>query len=116
MFNIHIITLGALSKPYWIDAEAEYKKRLGAYAKIKITELKEELQEFFLSREGLVDAIIPPHPLRHREYRLHVITVSTFRIHRNPDLNNCHVKHKRRKHARAQGIALITSVRKSTTN
>lgn len=42
MFNIHIITLGALTKPYWRDAEAEYKKRLGAYAKIKITELKEE--------------------------------------------------------------------------
>ena len=42
MFNIHIITLGALTKPYWKEAEAEYKKRLGTYAKIKITELKEE--------------------------------------------------------------------------
>lgn len=42
MFNIHIITLGTISKPYWLNAEAEYKKRLGSYAKLKITELKEE--------------------------------------------------------------------------
>ncbi len=42
MFNIHIITLGKLKENYWKNAELEYLKRLSPYAKIKITELKEE--------------------------------------------------------------------------
>ncbi len=42
MFNIHIITLGKLKESYWENAESEYLKRLKPYAKIKITELKEE--------------------------------------------------------------------------
>ncbi len=42
MFNIHIIAVGKLKESYWKDAEAEYLKRLTPYAKIRITELKEE--------------------------------------------------------------------------
>ncbi len=42
MMNIHILTLGSLKDQHWKDADAEYRKRLGAYAKLKITELKEE--------------------------------------------------------------------------
>jgi len=42
MLNIHIITLGKLKESYWKNAELEYLKRLNPYAKIKITELKEE--------------------------------------------------------------------------
>lgn len=39
---IHIIVLGKLKENYWREAEAEYLKRLAPYAKIKITELREE--------------------------------------------------------------------------
>jgi 23S rRNA (pseudouridine1915-N3)-methyltransferase len=42
MFNIHILALGKLKEDYWTQAEAEYLKRLSPYAKIEITELKEE--------------------------------------------------------------------------
>jgi len=42
MMNIHIILLGKLKEQYWRDAEAEYSKRLKPYAKLIITELKEE--------------------------------------------------------------------------
>lgn len=42
MVNIYIICLGKLKEKYWVEAETEYLKRLSAFAKIKITELKEE--------------------------------------------------------------------------
>ncbi|MFZ2189442.1 MAG: 23S rRNA (pseudouridine(1915)-N(3))-methyltransferase RlmH [Candidatus Magasanikiibacteriota bacterium] len=40
--NITILTLGSLKEKYWIEAEAEYLKRLSPYAKVEIKELKEE--------------------------------------------------------------------------
>lgn len=42
MIHLHIITIGKLKEQYWKDAQAEYLKRLSPYAKIEITELKEE--------------------------------------------------------------------------
>ena len=39
--NIKIICIGKLKEKYWKDAEAEYLKRLGAYANVSVTELKE---------------------------------------------------------------------------
>lgn len=42
MLNIKIIVLGKLKESYWKSAESEYLKRLSPYAKIEITELKEE--------------------------------------------------------------------------
>ncbi len=42
MMNIKIVALGKLKESYWKNAEAEYLKRLSPYAKIEITELKEE--------------------------------------------------------------------------
>ncbi len=42
MMNIKIVALGKLKESYWKNAEAEYFKRLSPYAKIEITELKEE--------------------------------------------------------------------------
>jgi 23S rRNA (pseudouridine1915-N3)-methyltransferase len=39
--NIRIICIGKLKEKYWKDAEAEYLKRLGAYANVSVTELKE---------------------------------------------------------------------------
>ncbi|MFA7654233.1 MAG: 23S rRNA (pseudouridine(1915)-N(3))-methyltransferase RlmH [Candidatus Magasanikbacteria bacterium] len=42
MLHINLICLGKLKESYWREAEAEYLKRLGAFAKIKIIELKEE--------------------------------------------------------------------------
>lgn len=41
MLHIHIITLGSLKESYWREAEAEYLKRLKAFAKVVIHELKE---------------------------------------------------------------------------
>jgi len=42
MLTLHLITLGKLKETYWQEAEAEYLKRLGPYAKITIHELREE--------------------------------------------------------------------------
>ncbi len=42
MLKIKLIALGNLKEAYWRDALAEYKKRLGAFAEVTITELKEE--------------------------------------------------------------------------
>lgn len=42
MFHIQILAPGTLKEPYWRDAVAEYAKRIGAYAKLEITELKEQ--------------------------------------------------------------------------
>ncbi len=41
MLHIRLIATGSLKESYWRDALAEYKKRLGAFAKIDIIELKE---------------------------------------------------------------------------
>jgi 23S rRNA (pseudouridine1915-N3)-methyltransferase len=41
MLKIKIICLGKLKESYWRDAEAEYLKRLGPFAKIEIIELAE---------------------------------------------------------------------------
>ncbi|MBQ3063353.1 MAG: 23S rRNA (pseudouridine(1915)-N(3))-methyltransferase RlmH, partial [Clostridia bacterium] len=41
MLHIRLIATGSLKEAYWRDALAEYKKRLGAFAKIEIVELKE---------------------------------------------------------------------------
>ena len=41
MLHIKLITVGNLKERYWRDAVAEYEKRLGAYGKVEILELKE---------------------------------------------------------------------------
>lgn len=41
MLKIKIICLGKLKETYWRDAEAEYLKRLGPFAKIETIELPE---------------------------------------------------------------------------
>lgn len=41
MLHIRLIVLGNLKESYWRDAVAEYEKRLLAYAKTEIVELKE---------------------------------------------------------------------------
>lgn len=40
--NIRILTLGKLKEPFWRDAEQEYLKRLSAFAKVDVVELREE--------------------------------------------------------------------------
>lgn len=42
MFHIRILAPGTLKESYWRDAVAEYQKRIGAYAKVEIVELKEQ--------------------------------------------------------------------------
>lgn len=41
MLHIRLIATGNLKEAYWTEAVAEYKKRLGSYAKVEIVELKE---------------------------------------------------------------------------
>ena len=41
MLEIHLICVGKLKEKYYIDACAEYQKRMGAYCRLKITELPE---------------------------------------------------------------------------
>lgn len=41
MLHIRLIVTGNLKEAYWREAVAEYEKRLGAYAKVEIVELKE---------------------------------------------------------------------------
>ena len=41
MLNINVISVGKLKEGYLRDACAEYIKRLGAYSKVKVTELSE---------------------------------------------------------------------------
>lgn len=42
MLHFKLICLGKLKEDFWRDAEAEYLKRLQAFAKVEIIELKEE--------------------------------------------------------------------------
>ena len=42
MLRIKIVCLGKLKEKYWREAEMEYLKRLQAFAKVEILELKEE--------------------------------------------------------------------------
>ena len=42
MLNVQIICVGKLKEPFYIEAAAEYQKRLSAYCKLTLTELPEE--------------------------------------------------------------------------
>lgn len=42
MLHITVICLGKLKEKYWCEAQIEYLKRLSAFAKVEIMELKEE--------------------------------------------------------------------------
>ena len=61
MVNIKIVCVGKIKEKFCQDAVAEYKKRLGRYAKISIVELQDEMtpdgasrveEEQILAREG----------------------------------------------------------------
>lgn len=41
MITINILCVGSLKEKYWQDAVAEYKKRISAFAKINVVEVKE---------------------------------------------------------------------------
>ncbi len=42
MLNVHIICVGKLKEKFYIDAAAEYQKRLAPYCRLTVTELAEE--------------------------------------------------------------------------
>lgn len=42
MLHLKLICLGKLKESFWREAEAEYLKRLQAFAKVEVIELKEE--------------------------------------------------------------------------
>ena len=74
MINVTVITVGNLKESYWRDALAEYEKRLGAFCKLNVIQLKEyKLPEnpsqteivSALSEEGKrILAAIPPRSYR----------------------------------------------------
>lgn len=74
MINVTVITVGNLKEAYWRDALAEYEKRLGAFCKLNVVQLKEcKLPEnpsqteinSALSEEGKrILASIPPRAYR----------------------------------------------------
>ncbi|MBE6604098.1 MAG: 23S rRNA (pseudouridine(1915)-N(3))-methyltransferase RlmH [Ruminococcaceae bacterium] len=71
MLHIRLIVLGNLKESYWREAVAEYEKRLGAFAKIDIVELKEQRlpedpspAEITLALEREADAILNAVPPR----------------------------------------------------
>ena len=41
MLHVKLIVIGNLKEAYWREAAAEYEKRLAAYAKVEVCELKE---------------------------------------------------------------------------
>ena len=53
MINITIVAVGNLKEKFSVDAESEYLKRLSAFCKIKVTEIKEfnKLQNIELIKE-----------------------------------------------------------------
>ena len=42
MLSVHLICVGKLKEKFYLDACAEYVKRLSAYCKLQVTELPEE--------------------------------------------------------------------------
>jgi len=42
VIGVTLITLGTLKEGYWRDAAAEYEKRLSAFCRLKMVQLKEE--------------------------------------------------------------------------
>ena len=40
--NITVLTVGSLKESWWRDAVREYEKRLSAYCRLKITEVRDE--------------------------------------------------------------------------
>lgn len=42
MLTLKLIAMGTLKESYWRDALAEYEKRLGAFCRLEILQLKEE--------------------------------------------------------------------------
>lgn len=71
MFRIHLIVTGNLKERYWREAAAEYEKRLSAFARLTVSELKESRlpenpgpAEIATALEKEADAILPllsPH-------------------------------------------------------
>ena len=71
MLRIRLIVTGNLKEAYWRAAAAEYEKRLGAYAKIEVIELKEcklpenpTVNEIETALEKEADAVLGAIPPR----------------------------------------------------
>lgn len=70
MINVKFITLGTLKESYLRDAAAEYSKRLSAFCKFELVELKEErigdnpsdaeIKNVLQKEATKIDAEIPP--------------------------------------------------------
>ena len=74
MIQITVITVGNLKESYWRDAVAEYEKRLSAFAKVNMVQLKEtklpedpsdgEIRAALTDEGKRILAAIPPRAYR----------------------------------------------------
>lgn len=74
MIQVTVITVGGLKESYWRDAVAEYEKRLSAFAKVSMVQLKEaklpddpsegEIRSALADEGKRILAAIPPRAWR----------------------------------------------------
>ncbi len=74
MIQVTVITVGGLKESYWRDAVAEYEKRLSAFAKVSMVQLKEtklpddpsegEIRSALADEGKRILAAIPPRAYR----------------------------------------------------
>lgn len=74
--NITVVCIGKLKEKYWIDAVAEYAKRLSSYCSLSIQELKEtRLYKEGAAEEARVREGEGEEILRHLTSSMYVITL-----------------------------------------
>ena len=57
MFAITVIAVGKLKEPFYLDAVAEYRKRLGGYCQLELIELPEQRLPDNPSAKQIADAL-----------------------------------------------------------
>ena len=82
--NITILCVGKLKEKYWKDAVAEYAKRLSAYCKFDVVEVKEDKQDD-IEKEG--EAL-----LSHIKDKDYVITLEILGKERSSEDLSAHLK------------------------
>ena len=69
MVSVHIICVGKMKEKFYIDAAAEYVKRLSAYCRLQVVELPEERLPADPSRAQIDAALRGERPIRSEPLR-----------------------------------------------